>query len=531
MFNAVVHTQKQHEKASLKYWLMTLLLPCLIPVFTNVVLPACGIQVFKHRVGASTIPLLITLGFGFFLYTRYLKLVLKHPVIPALYCVLLIQLMHYLVSLIALKSGHSLPLKPLTTLLVVTPTVLLLYKNFQYINEKYNYFKYLVSFFSLFLAYYFLFNLNFIDPTVSLVSASSISQTKIYDYFFTFVGVGLIAACFRPAQSPEARIKLFNLFNIALITFGLLHGIATLIGFPLDIFTMVLEGFRRSTGLYSHPNEFGKVQGLLLIYYIGLFYQQSNDTEGLGTKIRPVLGLTIVVNILTFLLSMSKNSFVGFGAACVLFFGLSLFDRKIRGKIALPLLLFFSFLILTLWGYQAYTGQDLVSTINDRFNDTRSLRWRYSVWGYLLGNITSSSIWLGHGLTASNMELYRFLFNTNKQSSEQSIFVHNAFINFLYDMGISGMLIFSGFLAAGIHSLKSYFQRREPLVLSVVGLTLFLLIGSMMDECITSLNDCLVFWLLTTLIYSRFLTQPGMTVESSQVSPMSEASPAEVASS
>ena len=512
----MAHKQKQ-EKSSLIYWLMTILLPCLLPVLTNVLLPAMGINVIKHRVDASTIPLIISLGFGILLYTRYLKFTLKHPVVPALYCVLLIQLVHYFFNLFSVKTGHSLPLKQLTALVVIIPTVVLLFKNFRYINEKYNYFKYLVTFFSLFLGYYFLFNLNFIDPTISLVSVSSISQTKLYDYFFTFVGLVLVAVSFRQARTAEAKNKLFNLFNLALITFGLLHGIATLIGFPLDIFTMVLEGFRRSTGLYLHPNEFGKIQGLLLIYYIGLFYHHNNDTAGLGGKLRPFLGVTIVINILTFLLSMSKSSFAGFGVACVLFFGLSLFDRKIRGKVLLPLILFGGFLVLTLWGYQAYSGHDLIFTITDRFNDTRSLRWRYSVWGYLLGNITSSSLWIGHGLTASNMELYRFLYNTNKQSIEQSIFVHNAFINFLYDMGISGMLIFSGFIAAGLHSMRCYFQRREPLVLSVVGLTLFLLMGSMMDECITSLNDCLVFWLLTTLIYSRFLIQPELSADSSIV--------------
>jgi len=222
-------------------------------------------------------------------------------------------------------------------------------------------------------------------------------------------------------------------------------------------------------------------------------------------KDRILLGVTVILNILAFLLSMSKNSMASFAIVSTLFFAISLFDYKLRSRIMLPVIVIIALIIASVIGYQAYTGNSVLTTITDRVNDTRSLEWRYSVWGYLMGNMDTHSIFLGHGLTSSNMELYRFLFNTDKQSHEQSIFVHNAFIGFLYEMGLLGILIFSGFLAALFHSFKTYLSTKQPLRLTVVCLSIFTFICVLSDECITDLNLCLLVWFLITMIYSLFL--------------------------
>jgi len=318
-----------------------------------------------------------------------------------------------------------------------------------------------------------------------------------------------VACTFKQAKAPEERFKLFRLINFYLAIFALVQSACTLVGYPFSLFTAVVEGFKRATGFNFHPNEYAKTAGILIIYFIGVFYSYCRNGSKTLLKDRMLIGIVIIVNILGFLLSLSKNAFGSAGLCCVLFFGLSLFDIKIQKKILLPIIVFCVLLIMIITGYQVYTGNDIFATVTDRFNDTRSLQWRYSVWGYLLGHMDQDTIWFGHGLTAANAELYRFLFDTTRETKGQSIFVHNAFINFLYDMGIFGMLIFTGFFAAIFNGFKRYFQTREPLFLTVVCLCVFTLVCAITDECITELNASLSCWFLITLIYALFLNTAG----------------------
>jgi hypothetical protein len=502
--STLMHTEKPNLP-KIPYWLITTVIACLIPLVTNVLLPFFGISVFEQRLGATTLPTLITLALGGMLYVQYLRFSLKNPLVLAIYSAVFIRLMFY-AALVMETSGKHLPARIIHMGLLVVPTVLLLFKNFTYLNKNYHYFKYLVVFYIVFLLYFFFFNYNFVEPGVSITTNTSISQGKLNDYFYTFVGLVLVSCSFQKISSLGDKFKLFQTFNLYIILFGLVHGILTLLGFPLDLFTMVLEGFRRAMGLYSHPNEYAKSQGLLLIYYIGLYYSYIRANKPELLKYRMLLIVTIISNILAFMLSMSKNSFASFGLAMGVFFVMSLADSKIRSKILMPVVIFASLLVMILIGYQVYTGHDLMATLTDRFNDNRSLEWRYSVWGYLIANINKTTVWFGHGLTASNLELYRFLFNTSKQSSEQSIFVHNALISFVYDMGIFGLLVFAGFIAAAYQGIKTYLRTHEPMMLTVTCLAIFIVVCSLVDECITFMDTSLLFWLLVTLIYSYYVT-------------------------
>lgn len=447
------------------------------------------------------------MALGALIYWQYLRFVVNHPLFLTIYVGVFIWISIY-IGLLFESMGQTLPVRVLHIGLLIPPAVILLIKNFGYLYKNYNYFKYLVFFFVVYFLYFIFFNYNFVEPFIALRSSASISQVKLHDDFYVFIGTVFLAIAFHKAQTPEAKFSLFKKINIFLVVFALIHSLLILFGYPLNLFTAVIEGFKRSIGLTYHPNELGKIQGLLLTYFIGIYYYYCRLENNSLLKDRLLIGITIVTNILAFLLSLSKNGFLSFGVGCVIFFGLSLFDPKLRSRILQPIIIFSVLMLLILVGYQVYTGNDLLSTVTDRFNDTRSLQWRYSVWTYLLGNIDNHTLWTGHGLTASNVELYRFLFDTSKESKGQSVFVHNAFIYFLYDMGVWGLMVFGSFISAIIFSIKQYLKTRQPLYLTVICLCMFTVLSSCMDECITELNSSLLTWYLVSLIYSLFIMPP-----------------------
>lgn len=506
-----LQTQKL-GKPQLPAWLITIIVACLIPLVTNVLLPMLGMNAIAERIGPATLPTLMVIAFGGLLYVQYVRFTMRHPLILAIYVGTFIWPVLYLAAAFE-GVGVIFPARVMHIGLLLVPAGVLLVQNFNYLNKNYVYFKYILLFFLIFLTYFFVNNLNFVEPVIALRSGASISQVKLHDYFYSFVGIVFLACAFKNVKTPEENFKLFRKVNLYLVIFTLIHCLLTIFGYPFGLFTMVVEGFKRSIGFSYHPNELAKTLGLLLIYFIGLYYYYFRTENKALLKDRLLIGITIVSVILAFLLTLSKNAFLSFAIAIVLFYGLSLFDAKLRSKVLQPVIIFGILMLVLLTGYQIYTGNDLMSTVTDRFNDTRSLEWRYSVWGYLLGNMDGNSVWFGHGLTSSNMELYRFLFDTSKKSSGQSIFVHNAFIGFLYDMGLCGLLVFAGFVSANLHSLKEYLRTREPLFLTVITMTFFIVICSMMDECITELNASLVCWFLVTLAYSHIARPPSVTAE------------------
>ena len=506
MSSTILIPNNQPEQPKVPYWLLTVVIACLIPLVTNVLLPMLGIQTLSQRLGPTTLPTVICAILGGLLYLQYLRLCMKHPLVLAIYSGSLIWPVQYL-GLALETVGIIFPIRVMHFGLLVIPAMLMLLQNFKYLNRNYPYFKFIVLFISLFSLYFLFYNYNFVEPVIALRSGASISSVKLHDVFYSFVGMTYVACAFRQAKTAEERFKLFRLINLCIIIFILIQAVATIIGYPFSQLTTVLEGFKRSTGFTYHPNEFAKVEGLWLLYFIGIYYYYGQLENKALIKDRLLIGVSVVINILAFLLSMSKNSFGSFGVGCVIFFGLSLFDAKLRSKILMPILFLAGLLLLAVIGYQVFSGSDLMATLSDRFNDTRSLEWRYSVWGFLLGNMDQHSIWIGHGLTSSNIELYRFLFDPSKESKGQSIFVHNAFINFLYDMGISGLCIFSGFIVTAYQSFMIYLRTHNALFLAMVSMTVFSLISSCVDECITEINVSLLFWFLITLAFSNFLKE------------------------
>jgi len=493
---------KSSTKRSLLIYLLALCGGILIPLIGTGLFPYFGVFTGADFLTPEFVCILGLLILGLVAYLAYFRFAVIHPFWLVLYGAVFMRTMS-LISENIDKTGQHFPLRTIQFPLLILPAIFLMIKNFPKLYERYSYFKYVLLFIIFHVLYYLFFNYNFVDPSMNGTTGISISKGEMVDYLYGFTMLVLTGSMFIHAKSQQERLKLFDILNRILIIESIVESIAIIAGYPFGLFTMKIEGFRRSAGFLTHPNEYGKSEGLLLIYLIGLYYYYIKKPFKKMPWTRILLVLAIVVNFLGFLLSLSKNSFFSFGAACSLYFLLALFDPDLRKKLALPILLTVGFIALALLGYQAVSDKDIMALITERFQDTRSFQWRMQVWEYLLSNINRDTILFGHGLTACNMELYRFQYNNAIASEKQSVYVHNGLIQYLYDMGLFGLTIFSGIIASLVAGIRRFISSRySPLFVTVIGLSLFVLICTFTDESTTELNMNIPYWFMLTMIFS-----------------------------
>lgn len=494
---------KTLQKSILIYAVLALALGVLLPLLTHQLLPLLGVGVFSNILTTGFIHKLGILFIGGLIYVTYFRFVTQKPLYLVLFSTVFYRFFLFICHSLE-AGGKHVPLKTMLVPLLLLPSVFLLFRNLPKLIRRYPYFIYMLLFMALYIGYFMFFNLNFVDPTVAnKVSGMSISKGQITDYFYGFGMLVIVGSMFIMAEGDEKKRQLFEMINRFLIVEMIVEATCTIIGYPFGIFTLVVEGFRRAVGFATHPNEYGKMVGVMLIYFIGLYYYHTKKNAPRDLFINVLLPIAIVLNLLGFLLSLSKNSFVGFAAACLIYLVSALFDANLRKRLAMPLIVLGVLLVLAFIGYQAFSGKNLLTLLTDRFSDTRSMEWRGRVWGYLLSHIDSHNILFGHGLTASNMEMYRFQYRADMDSAKQSIYVHNAFIQFIFDMGLCGLLVFGGIISSMVSSLKRFITDGfNPLYLTIIGLSLYFLIGALADECITEMQLNMLYWFVVTMIFS-----------------------------
>ncbi|MEM0951551.1 MAG: O-antigen ligase family protein [Cyanobacteria bacterium P01_H01_bin.74] len=490
------------ETPPLSQLAVVLLVSLLVPLMTHGLLPMLGVRFIADRFSTQGVFFIFALLAGFTFYSSYFLFITKRPVFMVVYSSVFVRLTFYIAALAHLVGKH-IPVRSLHAPLLVLPGYYLGFIHFSALWKTYSYFKYVVIFLCLFVFYYVFFNYNFVDPIVAKTSGVSISKGQLTDYIYASLGIIIPGAMFIQAGSAENRIKLFNIINHTLLIGAIAEAVLSILGYPVGLFTMKVEGFRRTSGLMEHPNAYGKIAGLFLIYFIGLYYYYVKNPDRKTALLDLLLQIAIASNLLAFLLTLSKNAFAGFFLACVIYLVSALFDNTLRQKLILPLMILSGLVVVLLAGYQMVSEKDLMSLLTDRFNDTRSLEWRTRVWGYLLSNINKTSVWFGHGLSACNMEMYRYQYNDAIASEKQSLYVHNALIQFLYDMGIVGLTIFASYLNAVLSSAQNFFKDNyNPLYLCIIGLSFFVLLGTLTDECITEFHMNFMYWFMVTMIIS-----------------------------
>ena len=153
MSSTILIPNNQPEQPKVPYWLLTVVIACLIPLVTNVLLPMLGIQTLSQRLGPTTLPTVICAILGGLLYLQYLRLCMKHPLVLAIYSGSLIWPVQYL-GLALETVGIIFPIRVMHFGLLVIPAMLMLLQNFKYLNRNYPYFKFIVLFISLFSLYF-----------------------------------------------------------------------------------------------------------------------------------------------------------------------------------------------------------------------------------------------------------------------------------------------------------------------------------------------------------------------------------------
>ncbi|MEB3287279.1 MAG: O-antigen ligase family protein [Vampirovibrionales bacterium] len=486
------------------------ILGLLLPLITHGLLPLLGVRVFLEGVTPELLMLsggALVLGL---LYLFYFQFVVKHPIVLVIYSTCFLRFSMYLCEVVE-KTGHHIPFRTLLVPILVIPALyFFLVYGFRMI-KTYPFFKWVLLFLCLYGFYYLFHNYDFADPTVAHKGVLvSIAQGAFTDYIYGFSVFVITGSMFlQKGETPEGleqRVKLFELINRFLIIEGTIEALCAIFGYPFGVFTMIVEEFKRSSGFLTHPNEYGKATGMMLIYFIGLYYyyiKRPGENVALANLFKVLLLIAISTNLIAFLLTLSKNAFVGFGAAGLVYFIAAMFDDKLRKHMVVPLCVMAGMVVLALLSYQVASGKDLVTLLTERFNDTRSLQWRNRVWNYLFAQMRPSSLLTGFGLTTGNMEMYRFQFEANVVSEKQTVYVHNAPLQFVFEMGVWGLLIYGGMVSASFNAIKSFFSSKlNPLYLTPVALSLFIFLGSLVDECITEIGLNILFWFMLTMIFS-----------------------------
>jgi hypothetical protein len=134
------------------------------------------------------------------------------------------------------------------------------------------------------------------------------------------------------------------------------ESLITIAGFPFQLTSMMLDGFLRAIGIFSHPNPFAHHMGILMVYLLGLYcYYQGDRKHRMPTAL---LWSGLAINLIAFLLGLSKTAISGFALCALILFLLNLAVPAIRRsfiQIAIGLVTLFP---LGLFIFELLTGKN-----------------------------------------------------------------------------------------------------------------------------------------------------------------------------
>ncbi len=241
------------------------------------------------------------------------------------------------------------------------------------------------------------------------------------------------------AQRLFQGVNLFMLINSVIAIFQRVTGIGM----------TLIEGLPRVGGLVGHPNCLAFVNVLYIPFGIYQYLQAENQKERLFWL------SGVLVSALALLLTLCKNViFCGVLQLFILFFFL---PNRLKIRLGLAVL-FASLLFLGLDSLFHLGFQDQFA---DRMNNSDSMVWRLKIWGYLLSLIDLPGLLLGHGVNAARALIHMV-------DSRGSDYVHNAYLQLMYDYGISGLFYLMAFLQPTWHFSQRFFKAENAVKLSAM---------------------------------------------------------------
>lgn len=472
----------------------------LIPLLGYVLLPLMGVSAFSSIFNFNRIILLFGAMIGGVVYLFYFRSVLARPQLLVVFITMGWPIVTY-VSILLLTVGINTHLTPLLLMGVAVPAFCIAVKNRQLLLTQAPWFKYYLIFLTWLALYHVFYNARATDPHLSGSDGEPglVSVVQLSAYYYCLAAMAVTAVAVLKARNYRA---LFDGFNKLLIIVSSILSLMVIIGYPLNMFNLMLDGFLRATGIYAHPNPFSHHMGILMVYLFGLFcYYQDERKHRLSGLL---LWSGIAVNFVAFLLGFSKTALAVFAICTAVIFLLNLAVPAVRRSFLKIMVAIAVLIPVALFGFEALSGQSFMDMLQSRMDDQTSLNWRSEVWQDLLAGIRLDNIWFGHGFTSANDLIYHLTFNDAK-NAHPLMMVHNAYIALIYDLGLMGYMMFVSAISLLFNAVKGWMAAPRPSLRTehsiVVALVIYFLVVCGFDEMSYMFDAPMLFWTLATMLF------------------------------
>jgi hypothetical protein len=473
-------------------------LATLLALLIYVGLPALGFSALKYSLGMTGIVGIIIVFTGSVFYSVYYQWVLNNPFFLLVYLTCLWPLFTFIFSWIknvAPSANELMYLLPV----FVAPAMHLFIRSLRF-NLKINPAFLLFTVFFLFTLAYRLFHSQ--EAALFYAQGSIVIKSFAYHthYFYLLLAMGLVVTLFKKTTAIES---LFHRFNQIFVWFQLLQSLILTAVYPLKWFTMSVDGYTRINGLYGHPNLFAHHMALVVLFmlFLNTYYAlHARPTKHFLTLIR----ITTLLVILAFLLSLGKTAIATCLFASSLFIMLTFSLPKIQHWVFINTIFAMIFLPLLLGVYQFINGNNFIMMLLNRFNRQESFIWRQFVSYLLIQDFDLQTLLFGKGYAASNVRILQLTYH-NPGNTKPLILIHNAYVNFLYDYGVMGLLIFAAaltFFVKGLRGLlRTHHSKAKLCFAMAVAMTVYYLIVAQFDETTYMFDFSILYWVFTLWFY------------------------------
>gem|GEM_PF-1689163 len=344
--------------------------------------------------------------------------------------------------------------------------IILVIRNFKHVIYKFP-----------FLGYLAIFNVvlffNFIRPNAD--SGVLLECLKIFfEIFIIFCG-------YHEIQTGHAN-RLFNGINLFIIINSLIAFGQRLTGFGM----ITVENLPRVGGLVGHPNCLAFVN---VLYFPFAIYKIMNETD---SKNRKIWLAGLIISIAALILTLCKNVILTLliQSGILLLF----LPNKLKIQVLLSVIGIFTVVVAT----DFLLHLQFIDQFLNRVNNNSSLVWRLKIWGYLLSSMDDASMLVGHGVNAAKNLIGMI-------NSRNSSYAHNAYLQLLYDYGMTGLFLMMAF----IHPFIKFFtlflaspgrERLNKLFPMLIILAVFINMAS--DNSVFLRTPMVFAWLFLIYMYS-----------------------------
>lgn len=499
---STTHQLKSIEWPGKQMGFLLAALGIVIPVLLYLVLPLFGISSFAEMLGLKRLILLAGAGIGAIFYWQYWKFIIPRPQLLVGFVMLAWPIVAFL-NMQLLILGINLHMTPLLMLGIMFPMIWVAGKDYQQILTNAPWIKYYLAFFGWLALYFIFYNTKATDPRLSggesAMGDGSVSMVQLTSYLYCLLTMAVSAITVLKTRNFQG---LFDFLNQALLWVTGVEAVITILGFPLQMTSMTLDGFLRAIGIFTHPNPFAHHMGIIMVYLLGLYcYYQGERKHRMPTLL---LWTGLGLNGIAFLLGLSKTAFSAFAFCALLLFLMNLAVPAVRRGFINILLSMIVLVPIGLFAFEILSGQSFFALMESRINETQSLNWRTMIWQDLLAEVDLATVWFGHGFTAANQTVFHLTFNDAKNANPLMM-VHNAYIALIYDLGILGYLMFAAAIALMFQSMRGWVEAARPALRTehsiIIALTLYFLFVCGFDEMSYMFDAPQLYWTLVSLLF------------------------------